>query len=204
MSGEAPRLLVVGSDGPAARSLVRLAQERGAVVVVATGPLPSEEDTERAFTAAADGASTVAGIVQVLAVPPAVARLGEWSFGEWDRAVLAGLRSAFLVARRTVEEFLAGGEGGRLVFLVAAEGPEGDAAREIVLGSLLAFVRSVAKEYGPKGIACNAVVAHPGGARDEELASETVWMLLAPEGAYVTGEVIDLAPGRQGSAPKSR
>jgi NAD(P)-dependent dehydrogenase (short-subunit alcohol dehydrogenase family) len=185
------RLLVTGADVAAARCLETLARDRGAEVVRASRA-SSEEEIEGAFEDAGD--APLAGVVHVMSVPAPGARIGEWSLADWERTIVGGLRSAFLLARRAVDEMLAGGDGGRLTVLVSAEGAEGEAGREILRGSLHALVRSVAKEYGPRGITCNAVLAATGSPRDLELAAGTVWTLVSPEGAYVTGELIDLAP----------
>jgi enoyl-[acyl-carrier-protein] reductase (NADH) len=63
---------------------------------------------------------------------------------------------------------------------------------DVTRTALLALVRSVAKEYGPKGITCNAVLADLRAEARAREAAELALMLAGPEGAYVTGELLSL------------
>jgi NAD(P)-dependent dehydrogenase (short-subunit alcohol dehydrogenase family) len=187
-----PDVLLVGADSAGGRALARLARERARTVCVADAPAADldEDAVERAFALVADGPPLLA-VVQVVVVPAELAGVDALTLDAWQRGVTDGLRSAFLVARRAVEEFLGGGRGGRIVHLFDVPGT--CAVTDVTQTALLALVRSVAKEYGPKGIGCNAVLAdlrEEGRARE---AAEAALMLAAPEGAYVTGELLVLS-----------
>jgi NAD(P)-dependent dehydrogenase (short-subunit alcohol dehydrogenase family) len=172
-------LLLLGADSPGGRAFAALAAARARAVRVTQAPAADlEEDAvEQAF---AEG------------VPAERSGVDQLTLEAWQRGVTSGLRSAFLVARRAMEEFLGGGAGGRLVHLFDV--PGSCAVTDVTQSALRALVRSVAKEYGPKGITCNAVLAdlrEEGRARE---AAEVAFMLAEPEGGYVTGELLVL-PG---------
>jgi 3-oxoacyl-[acyl-carrier protein] reductase len=127
------------------------------------------------------------------------------------------LRGPFLVCRRAVEEMLGAG-GGRIVNVssFAAHGLAGQASYAASKSALLALTRSVAKEYGGRGIACNAVVPgfidtemvagldeaarrararlSPEGrlGRAEEVA-QAILFLASEEAAFVTGDALYVA-----------
>ncbi len=141
--------------------------------------------------------------------------LADTSPAEWEECLSRCLRRPFLITQRTVDEFLGGGEGGRIVFLLsnaAAGGTEGGitslqnpkskiqnspgclAAAQTALHS---FVRSVTKEYGRRKIACNAIVVHQEAGNEmtaagARRAAETVLFLASSEASYVNGEVVEV------------
>jgi NAD(P)-dependent dehydrogenase (short-subunit alcohol dehydrogenase family) len=184
-------LLLLGADSPGGRAFAALAAARARAVRVTQAPAADlEEDAvEQAF---AEGGPALLAVVQVVVVPAERSGVDQLTLEAWQRGVTSGLRSAFLVARRAMEEFLGGGAGGRLVHLFDV--PGSCAVTDVTQSALRALVRSVAKEYGPKGITCNAVLAdlrEEGRARE---AAEVAFMLAEPEGGYVTGELLVL-PG---------
>jgi NAD(P)-dependent dehydrogenase (short-subunit alcohol dehydrogenase family) len=188
-----PDVLLLGADSAGGRAFARRAQERALSVCLSEAPAADldEDAVERAFSLVADGPAPLA-VVQVVVVPAERDGIDALTLDAWQRGVTGGLRSAFLLARRAVEEFLGGGRGGRIVHLFDVPGT--CAVADVTQAALLALVRSVAKEYGPKGVTCNAVLAdlrEEGRARE---AAEVALMLAAPEGAYVTGELLVL-PG---------
>ncbi len=139
----------------------------------------------------------------------------EISLAEWQEVLHTNLRGPFLVSRRAVEEFLAGGEGGRIVYIssIAANGSTGQASYAASKSALISFTRSLAKEYGPRGILCNTIV--PGyldtemtaafsaeGRRARELLSphrrfgrpeevaEAVLFLASEQASFVNGDAL--------------
>lgn len=189
-------VLLFGADSPGGRAFAALAAARARALRTAdaTAADLDEDAVERAFASH----DLLLAVVQVVVVPAERSGVDQLSLDAWESGVTSGLRSAFVVARRAMEEFLAGGRGGRLVHLFDVPGT--CAVADVTQSALRALVRSVAKEYGPKGITCNAVLADlrdEGRARE---AAEVAFMLASPEGAYVTGELLVL-PGLE---PPSR
>jgi NAD(P)-dependent dehydrogenase (short-subunit alcohol dehydrogenase family) len=78
----------------------------------------------------------------------------------FDEVVAVNLTGAFLLARRAVSEFLAEGDGGRLVFVgsFSDRGMTSQAAYAASKGALRGLALTLAKEYGHKGIFTNVVV----------------------------------------------
>ena len=188
-----PDVLLLGADSAGGRAFAQRARAHGRTVCVADAPAADlvEDAVERAFSLVAEVPAPLA-VVQVVVVHAERDGIDALTLDAWQRGVTSGLRSAFLVARRAVEEFLGGGRGGRIVHLFDVPGT--CAVADVTQTALRALVRSVAKEYGPKGVTSNAVLADLREDRRAWEAAEVVLMLTAPEGAYVTGELLVL-PG---------
>jgi 3-oxoacyl-[acyl-carrier protein] reductase len=79
----------------------------------------------------------------------------------WDEVIAVNLTGAFLVSRRAVQEFLAQGEGGRIVSIgsLSQNGATSQASYAASKGGLQGLTRTIAKEYGRRGIYANVVVA---------------------------------------------
>ncbi len=77
----------------------------------------------------------------------------------FDDVVATNLTACFLTMRRAVSEFLAQGEGGRIVSVssLSQQGATSQAAYAASKGGLIGLTRSVAKEYGHKDIVANLV-----------------------------------------------
>lgn len=190
MTGTTARLLLLGPSSPLSDALARRAERHGTPVLRARDT--TEEAIERAVSDASAAEVPVAIVLGLQLADPA-GPMGDWTLAAWEDAVVAPLRTAYAVARTAVEEFLAAGAGGRLLYLASTEA--GGPGCGVIRGALAALVRSVAKEYGAKGVGCNAVLAEAGAPEHAERAAATAWLLLAPAGAYVTGEVVELAAG---------
>jgi 3-oxoacyl-[acyl-carrier protein] reductase len=89
----------------------------------------------------------------------------------FDDVIATNLTGAFLVARRAVQEFLAQGEGGRIVSIssLSQRGATSQAAYAASKGGLGGLTRTVAKEYGARGIVANMVAV---GLVDTELSKK--------------------------------
>ncbi len=85
----------------------------------------------------------------------------EQGFAEWDAAARLLVVSPAYLARRAAEAILAGGKGGRMVFLtsVAIREPIATIATSSVCRIAVAgLVRTLARELGPKGIRVNGIL----------------------------------------------
>jgi len=208
-------VLVVDAGSARGREVALLAAARGAAVALSLPPADEtlmaeierlgggrvsgvvadparEDDVERLFGAAVDRLPRVDVVVHAAPDPPP-RRFVETSLAEWDGVVARALRAAFFVSRRAVEEFLAHGAGGRLVHVAPRllRGEPGQGMAAASLQSQLSLMRSTAKEYGPRGICCNAVV--PAGHQSPSSANavaEAVVFLASREASYVNGEAL--------------
>src|SRR5205823_9109513 len=87
--------------------------------------------------------------------PPAPRRLEDHSAESWRQAVASVLGQSIEMAQEAVLDLLA--EGGGSILLVAPAAP-GDGAWRAAVAGLHGLTRSIAKEYGRKGIRCNLLV----------------------------------------------
>jgi 3-oxoacyl-[acyl-carrier protein] reductase len=195
---EGQGVLVVGAGSARGRAVALLAEARGAAVACGADADPGREDeVERAFAAALARLPRLDVVVHVAPDPPPRPFV-ETSLAEWDGAVARALRAAFFVSRLAVEEFLARGQGGRLVHVapLVRPGASGQGLAAAALHALLALMRSTAKEYGPRRVACNAVVpvapdgAPPLGGPAEDPVAEAALFLASPEASYLNGEAL--------------
>ncbi len=176
--------------------------------------LTEEDQVEALFDAALDKLPGIDVLVNNAGITHD-ALLVQTALEDWQRVLRTNLRGPFLTSRRAVEEMLAGGSGGRIVNVASftADGLAGAASYAASKSALLALTRSVAKEYGRRGIACNAVVPgfvdtdmtvgydpaarermaalSPYGrfGRPEEIA-ETVLFLASERASFVTGDAV--------------
>jgi 3-oxoacyl-[acyl-carrier protein] reductase len=155
-----------------------------------------QADVDRVFDVASERLPALNVLVVNLTEHPAALQaklLIETSLGEWNQTLSANLRQPFLLTQRAVEEFLVGGKGGRIVYAIGmaeadAPTPASAAASRSALASLM---RSVAKEYGRKGVACN-LVSVPGGVDRTGRGAGMVLFLASPLASFIDGEALEV------------
>jgi len=138
---------------------------------------------------------------------------------EWDRVVQVNLKGVFNCTKAVVRHLLK--KGGSIVNIASVAGLAGNAGQSNYAASkagIIGFTKSVAKEYGERGIRVNVVA--PGFIRTDMTASldekyretmrqavplkrageprdvaHVVYFLLSDYSAYITGEVINVSGG---------
>jgi 3-oxoacyl-[acyl-carrier protein] reductase len=176
-----------------------------------------------AVTAAVAKILEQAGRVDILVNNAGVTRDGllmRMSEADWDAVLNTNLRGAFLFTKGFTRAFLKQ-RSGRVINIASVIGLIGNAGQCNYAASkagLIGFTKSVAKEFGSRGVTCNAIA--PGfiqtamtdvltDAQKEtistripagrmglpaEIAAATVY-LASEEAAYVTGETIQVNGG---------
>jgi 3-oxoacyl-[acyl-carrier protein] reductase len=210
-------ILVIGSGDVLAPMLAAEAARRGAAATAgeAAADVAGCDLLVDAFLARF---GRIDAAIATVAAPP-IGALTDMSLDAWQSSVIAPLRQAFWLARRVIWEFLAGGNGGRLVFVTepprqwAAGAAPGNEPNAVVGGALYSLARSIAKEVGSRAVACNVVLAapaprvagrmsrgdtRPASADDLNLPLiESALYLASEDASFVNGEALTVRVGGQ-------
>lgn len=176
-----------------------------------------------AIAAAAETLLAQAGRVDILVNNAGVTKDGllmRMSESDWDTVLNTNLRGAFLFTKALTRTFLKQ-RSGRIINLASVIGLIGNAGQANYAASkagLIGFTKSVAKEFGSRGVTCNAIA--PGFIETDMTAAlneaqkeailkqiplgslgqasdiaEAALYLAGPGGRYVTGQVLTVDGG---------
>ncbi len=133
----------------------------GAPVLALRCDVAVEEEVEGAFAAVLERFGKVDACFANAGVPTGTTRFEEMTLDEWRRVMDVNLDGAFLTLRAAARHMKERGEGGSLVVTSSASSIFGMPRGEHYAASkaaVTALVRSLAVEYGRRGIRANAVV----------------------------------------------
>ncbi len=210
------------SDVTAAEETIAMARSKNPGVPVRAYPMEladaaSVQTAIEQATADFDGFWIVVSNAGIVKVNATVMTTDE----EWNELIATNLTGPFQLFREMLMHLLSKKKGGRIIAVtsIVADGASGQAAYAASKAGLTALVKSIAKEYGPKGITANVVA--PGyietrmteGAvsqkhrdawiqfcpakrtgRPEDVAIAVVF-LASPEAGFINGEVIHASGG---------
>ncbi len=176
-----------------------------------------------AIAAAAETVLEQAGRVDILVNNAGVTKDGllmRMSESDWDTVLNTNLRGAFLFTKALTRTFLKQ-RSGRIINLASVIGLIGNAGQANYAASkagLIGFTKSVAKEFGSRGVTCNAIA--PGFIETDMTAAlneaqkeailkqiplgslgqasdiaEAALYLAGPGGRYITGQVLTVDGG---------
>lgn len=186
-------------------------------------PLAVDVSDAAAVTAAAEQILTQAGRVDILVNNAGVTRDGllmRMSEADWDAVLNTNLRGAFILTKAFTRTFLKQ-RSGRIINVASVVGLIGNAGQCNYAASkagLIGFTKSVAKEFGSRGVTCNAIA--PGFIETDMTAvlddtvkaallkqiplgalgkaddiAEAALYLSGPGGRYITGQVLTVDGG---------
>jgi 3-oxoacyl-[acyl-carrier protein] reductase len=171
-----------------------------------------------AIAAAAETLLEQAGRVDILVNNAGVTKDGllmRMSQSDWDTVLNTNLRGAFLFTKALTRTFLKQ-RSGRIINLASVIGLIGNAGQANYAASkagLIGFTKSVAKEFGSRGVTCNAIETDMTSALNEAQKeailgqiplgslgqasdiAEAALYLAGPGGRYITGQVLTVDGG---------
>lgn len=194
---------------------------RGQKAVAVGGDISNPQDVEEMFTVAREVFGAVGGVVHCAGSRSLLRPLDNLDWDAFDRQLSIHVKGAFLCAKAALPAMVAA-QRGSFVFIgsVAADGvPPVQQADYVVAKSALAgLARSLAAEYGPKGIRANTIA--PGMTNTDMIAdlpekarlltrmqtplrqlaegsdvAAVASFLLSPGAQHITGETVRVCGG---------
>jgi 3-oxoacyl-[acyl-carrier protein] reductase len=214
--GEGARVALLARESA---RLDALRAELGEPVTAVAADVGSWSDVSRAVSEAAGALGGLDTVVNAAAIDTVWKPVGELPVEEWDRAIAVNLSGAFYVCRAALPLL---GEGGAIVNFTSVAGLrawEEDAAYNASKAGVELLTRTIAVEYGPRGIRANClapgvidagmtdvitdageraalVAKQPLGrmGRAEEVAEAAVW-LASEASSFTTGTTLTVDGG---------
>jgi NAD(P)-dependent dehydrogenase (short-subunit alcohol dehydrogenase family) len=168
-----------------AAELEAAAAELGSSALALACDVSDETQVDAAFAWVADRLGTPAGVVVSAGIDRG-APLHEFEAAIWDEVLAVNLRGAFLTCRAAVRQMLPSGRGAIVCVsspfgFVSAAG--GTSAYSSSKAGVSALARTLAVEYGSRGIRVNAILPGP-------TETDLMWANVPPEEVDRTREII--------------
>lgn len=210
------------SDRKACEAVAKEAESHGVKAIVTMGDVGRKEDCEAIAKAALDAFGTVDVLVNNAAIRPMDPFL-EMTEDQWNRVIAVDFSAAFWLARACLPGMIDKGRG-RIINIAgmnAIHGYNGRSHVSVAKHAAWGLTKSLAKEFGPKGVSVNIVSPGPIAGehadnpemaqhiesqkskiplgrlgRSEEIAA-AVAMLASDDGAFINGQLIQVNGGTQ-------
>ena len=152
--------------------VVRTIADRGQKAIAVGGDVSNQQDVEAIFSSARSAFGDVLGVVHCAGLASRLQSFDELEWTAFDRQLSVHVRGAFHCAKAALPAMLAA-QRGAFVFIgsVAADGvpPVQQADYVVAKSAMAALARSLAAEYGPKGIRANIIA--PGMTSTDMIAN---------------------------------
>jgi 2-deoxy-D-gluconate 3-dehydrogenase len=206
-----------------AESTAAAIRDAGGKAIALAGDAAEQKDIEASLARTRDELGRLDILVNNAGIYP-FSSIPEMAIEEWDAVMRLNLRGVFLFTKLAAQLMVELGNGGRIIQLSSVQGlrptAPGVAHYNMSKAGVIALAKAAALEFGPHGIAVNAVapglIATPGtqplidegslgdpkdkvpfGARwgtPEEVA-DVILFLAGPAASYITGETIVIDGG---------
>ena len=164
-AAEGSKVVVADITAPAAQSVVDEVKAAGGEAIAVVADVSKEADARRMV----DHAIATYGRVDVLynnagIMPQADHSVIDTSVEDWDRVMAVNVRGVFLGCKYAIPRMVEQGSGSVInissfVALVGCSNPQD--AYTASKGAILSLTRSLAVQFGPKGIRTNAICPGP-------------------------------------------
>jgi 3-oxoacyl-[acyl-carrier protein] reductase len=140
--------------------IVQAIADRGQRAVAVGGDVSNQQDVEAIFSSARNAFGDVLGVVHCAGSASLLRPFDELDWAAFDRQLSVHVKGAFHCAKAALPGMVAA-QRGSFVFIgsVAADGipPPQQADYVVAKSALAALARSLASEYGPKGVRANTI-----------------------------------------------
>lgn len=209
------------SNREAADETARLVEEAGAKALVVMGDCGSAEDCRAMAGAGIDAFGRIDVMVHNAAIRPSSPFL-EMDEAEWDRVMNVNLMGSFWLARACLPGMVGAGWGRVILFagMNAIHGYNGRAHVSVSKHGNWGLVKSLGKEFGPKGITANMISPGPiasehadpsmtahikaqegripvGRLGQPDEVAATASLLASDKGAFINGQMIQVNGGTE-------
>ena len=209
-------------DAVAAAAVVTEIQAAGGRAMAVGGDVSDEGAVDSLFTEIEAALGAVTGIVHCAAPEPVPQPFGDVGWDDFEKQFRVQVGGAHHCAKRAIPGMAASGQGGALVFLGSIYGdsapPPQQSAYVVAKAGLAGLTRSLASEFGPKGVRVNLVA--PGMTNTQMIANlpdkakmlakmntplrrlaepedvaRVIAFLIGDGGRHITGETIHVSGG---------
>ena len=209
------------SDRDACEAVAREAEALGVKALVAMGDVGTADGCRTIAQAAFDAFGQVDVLVNNAAIRPMTPFL-EMSEEEWERVIAVDFSGAYWLTRQCLPKMVEQGWGRIVNFagMNAIQGYNGRCHVSVAKHAAWGMTKSLAKEFGPKGVSTNIVSPGPiaGDHADPEMAAHieaqkakiplgrlglpeeiaaAVSLLASDAGAFINGQLIQVNGGTQ-------
>ncbi len=222
LAGQGMNVVINGSsDREAAERVAAEARARGVQALVAMGDVGSRATCQAIAAAATSAFGRVDVLVNNAALRPSNKFL-TLTEEDYRRVIAVDLEAAIWLAQACLPGMLEGGWGRIVNFagMNAIHGYAGRAPVSIAKHGVWGLTKSLAKEFGPKGVTVNAISPGPIASDDEDVAPDAhrqemvvrvpvgrlgqpsevaamVRLLASDEGAFINGQMLAVNGGAE-------